>query len=259
MPEIRVTIDPCNPGQFYACCGIIEMCELAGATTLSYFAANQRLPRQAEFVLSSDKELTLAFLIGAVKEATYSSLERVGSDNPPNKDSIAPARAEILGRTIDLDWWLDEFQAKAKQLKCWAGQVTTRKLLTELPRLLTSENCSFDADAFTSTRFGLDPRSAWVALNLGYSPNEQGQESRSYPVVEMLAAFGLQGFRPKGDRAGGFEYWLWHDPLPIAVARCACTEAWDGLNASRYRFELGERGSYKFFSFAEPILSRSIV
>lgn len=258
MHEIRVRVDPCNPGQFYSCCGIVELCELAGATTLSHFLVNPKLPRLAEFVVGSDIEISLSSLVDAIKAASFTMLERPGAENPPDKDSVAPARAELLGESIQLDWWLDDFQSKATQLKCWAGQVTTRKLFTELPRLLPSTAASFDSDAFTSTRFGIDPRSAWVALNLGYSPNEQGEESKSYPVVELLAAFGLQGFRPSGDRNRGFEYCLWHEPLPMIVARCGCAEAWDGLKASQYRFKLGERGSYKFFCFAEPNLSRSI-
>ena len=34
MPELRIPFDPCNPGQFYACCGLIELFELSGAQTL---------------------------------------------------------------------------------------------------------------------------------------------------------------------------------------------------------------------------------
>lgn len=252
MPELRISLDPCNPGQFYACCGLTELFDMAGAHVLSRFQVDHRRPRFAEFVLTSNSELDLNCIVKSIREAGFVTLPRKSADKPPQRDSIAPASVLIFNKNVDLDWWLDHFHERARSLKCWAGQVTTHKLLSELPKLLPPTNISFDADGFTSTRFGIDPRSAWMARNLGYSPNEQGQESRTYPVVEMLAAFGLQGFRPRGDRKNGFRYALWLTPLPSKIARTASAQPWDGLQASQYKFELGERGSYKFFCFATP-------
>ncbi|MGB6134689.1 MAG: hypothetical protein WBG54_23125 [Acidobacteriaceae bacterium] len=251
MPELRVAIDPCNPGQFYACCGLIELLDLAGTYTLSRFYMDRYHPREAEFVVESERGLDLDFIASAIKQATFTP---ASVDKPPYKDSIAPVSVSVLNHDLDLDWWLNEFRDQATPLKCWAGQVTTQKLTSELPKLLPTAGVSFDGDGFTSTRFGIDPRSAWVALDLGYSPNEQGQESRTYPIVELLAAFGLQGFRPTGSRAQGFTYALWLEPLPRIVARSAGVRPWEGLPAAQYGFKLGVRGSYKFFCFANPIL-----
>jgi CRISPR-associated protein Csx14 len=258
MPELRIPLDPCNPGQFYACCGLIELFELSGTQTLSKFVVNWRRPREATFVLASDTALELGAIAKAVREARYRSLPRPeAKDKKPETDSIAPVQVTIFGREIVLDWWLEWFRQRARQLKCWAGQVTTRKLICILPALLAGGDLSFDEGVLTTTRFGIDPRSAWVALNLGYSPNEQGQESRTYPVVEMLGAFGLQGFRPAGSRAEGFTYHLWLSPLPRVVVRSVCARSWPGCESAAYRFSLGVRGSYKYFSFAEPITSSS--
>jgi CRISPR-associated protein Csx14 len=253
MPELSISIDPCNPGLFYACCGVIELFELSGADTRSQFRFDHHYPRTAEFVLASDSELDLGSLVKAIRDSNFSPYARRSADKPPEKDSIAPVSASIFGKKFDLDWWLDEFHDRATSLKCWAGQVTTQKLFSELPKLLGSDSVSFDADGYTSTRFGVDPRAAWVSLDLGYSPNEQGQQSRTYPVVELFAAFGLQGFRPAGDRSKGFRYSLWRSPLPRIVARTASAQPWEGLEAVQYEFQLGGRGSYKFFCFANPI------
>lgn len=247
---------PVIPGSFYACCGLIELFELSGAQTLSNFEVNWRRPREATFVLASDISLDLGTIATAVREASYKPLPRPeAEDKTPETDAIAPVRVAIFGREIALDWWLECFHHKARQLKCWAGQVTTQKLVCVLPALLAGEGLSLDNGVLTTTRFGIDPRSAWVALNLGYSPNEQGQESRTYPVVEMLGAFGLQGFRPAGNRAEGFTYHLWLSPLPRAVARSVCARPWPGCESAPYGFSLGVRGSYKYFSFAEPVTS----
>jgi CRISPR-associated protein Csx14 len=253
MAELRIPLDPCNPGQFYACCGLIELFDLAGAKTVSKFEVDWRRPRQAEFVLSGDAPLDLSSIAKAIREAKYEPLARPeAEDKTPDKDSVAPALVSILGTEFYLDWWLDHFHQKASWFKCWAGQVTTQKLISMLPGMVPTDNLSFDEGVLTTTRFGIDPRSAWVALNLGYSPNEQGQESSTYPVVEILAAFGLQGFRPAGTRSDGFTYHLWLTPLPRRVARTVCAKPWTGLDSAAYRFELGVRGSYKYFSFAEP-------
>jgi CRISPR-associated protein Csx14 len=248
MPELRFTIDPCNPGQFYACCGLFELLDIAGIDTQAQFYLDGRQPRKAEFVVRGDGDLSLDWIARAIKEAKFTP---AGVDQPPFKDSITPVSVSIFGLHLALDWWLNEFHDSSTQLKCWAGQVTTSKLTSELPKLLPMSAVSFGADAFTSTRFGVDPRSAWVALDLGYSPNQQGQDSRTYPMVELLAAFGLQGFRPYGNRSQGFTYALWLEPLPCTVARTAAVQPWDGLPAALFQFQLGGRGSYKFFSFAE--------
>lgn len=255
MAELRISFDPRNPGQFYACCGLIELFEIAGKSTRSQFSTDSRKPHFAELIVKSDSELDLTSVINETRQAVYRPLRRDKADKEPEKDSIAPASVSIFGREFVLDWWLDEFHSRAVSLKCWAGQMTTQKLISEIPKLLPATEPSFTSSAFTSTRFGVDPQSAWVTLDLGYSPNEQGEESRGYPVVEMLAAFGLQGFRPAGNRSNGFEYALWLSELPLAVARTAAAKPWDGLAAARFRFALGERGSYKVFCFAEPILS----
>jgi CRISPR-associated protein Csx14 len=256
MHELNISFDPCNPGQFFACCGLIELFDLNGAKTLSNFKVNWRHPRTAEFVLTSEFELDVDSIAHTIKAAKYEPLPRPDSENKtPDKDSIAPACVTIFGNHFMLDWWLDWFHHKPRSLKCWAGQVTTQKLISILPSMVPNDGLSFDDGVLTTTRFGIDPRSAWVALNLGYSPNEQGQESRTYPVIEMLGTFGLQGFRPAGTRAKGFTYHLWLSPLPRIVARSVCARPWSGLDSTAYRFSLGERGSYKYFSFAEPYIS----
>jgi CRISPR-associated protein Csx14 len=256
MPELRISLDPCNPGQFFACCGLIELFDLNGAKAFSKFEVNWRSPRTAEFVLTSESDLDLGSIARAIRDAKYEPLHRSGAEGrPPDKDSIAPAQVSIFGKRFMLDWWLEWFHHKPRSLKCWAGQVTTQKLISILPAMVPNDGLSFDDGVLTTTRFGIDPRSAWVALNLGYSPNEQGQESSTYPVIEMLGAFGLQGFRPAGSRAEGFTYHLWLSPLPRIVARSICAKPWSGLASTAYRFSLGERGSYKYFSFAEPHMS----
>ena len=125
MPKLRISLDPCNPGQFYACCGLIELFELNGSRTLSNFEVNWRHPREAEFVLASELELDLHSIANAIREAKYEPLPRPGSEGkPPDKDSIAPAQVSIYGKSFTLDWWLESFHHKPRSLKCWRDSNT---------------------------------------------------------------------------------------------------------------------------------------
>jgi CRISPR-associated protein Csx14 len=45
--------------------------------------------------------------------------------------------------------------------------------------------------------FNFDARCAWTPLDAGYSPDEQDQKVFGSPVVELLAACGLEHARPK--------------------------------------------------------------
>ena len=247
MAEVRIPMDPLNPGQFFACCGLWELFDLCGAGALAHFEVDERRPRQAQFVLTSDAELSLAATVGALREAKVEPCL-----HPHGEKSIAPIRIGVGGNVLELGGWLDRFNEKAGGLKCWAGQQTSLSIATELVRLLpaNADEALLNYTAMTTTRFGVDPRSAWNAADVGYSPNEHQQESATFPAVEMLAAVGLGGFRPER-RKREYAYALWPEPLPLAVGRLAFCVPWDWLRAHSYRFRLGKRGNYKVFGFSQ--------
>ena len=104
-----------------------------------------------------------------------------------------------------------------------------------------------------SGRFGLDPRSAWNALDFGSSPNTQNRDAYTYPAAEMLAAIGLQGFRPTANGRRSFSYRMWEQPLPLVPARAAVAGALICVSRE-YAFEVKRRsGSYRCFTLAQPI------
>lgn len=245
MPDpLIIPIDPCNPCQFLACCGLLELIGERADGVLSHFEINQRLPRRAEFHLSDDYRAELAQSLSRLRSARIQKLE-------------GPEKAEaIRWGELELDWWLDEFRQEPSEFKMWAGQQTSLNLFTVLQKLFadgTGELAKlFDTPSMTTARFNLDPRSAWLPIDLGYSPNEQRVKSSvTYPAAELLAAVGLQGFRPTGSRRTGFRYALWRAPLPRAVCRLACSEPWPGLPVAIYSFGIEARGQQKCFTFAQ--------
>ena len=236
-------MDPWNPGQFYACCGLVEL-----LNTESHFALDKARPRRAEFIMESDADLDLNHVLHDLRNANYTF-------DPVGEKSVWPVSIDFHGRKIQLDWWLDVFYEKTHHLKCWAGQVTTGKLIEELREGLNAEGTEglFLRSKMMKSKFGIDPRSAWNSLGVGFSPNEHGQDSATFPAVEFLGAIGLQGFRPDVKKRDSVNYFLWQDNLPRLVARRAARAPWDGLAGAAYCFEIAKRGqSYKFFNFGKP-------
>jgi CRISPR-associated protein Csx14 len=247
VSDLRISLDPLNPGQFFACCGLFELIHLEERGALARFDVDASRPRTAEFLVETS--LDLKTMLGRLRTAK--------AEFPDGKieAAIRPAAIPYNGCALTLDWWLDEFREKAVNLKCWAGQVTTGNLFSELLPLLGEEGSGLDLftrPAMTKAKFGVDPRSAWNTLDFGFSPNEQGKDAATFPAVEILAAIGLQDFRPKVERRKGIFYSLWQNPLPAPVARLAFRSPWPGLSYRGFSFEIAKRGqSYKYFTFAK--------
>lgn len=269
MPDICINLDPCNPGQFYACCGLIELFGLQGIQGRSHFEVDGLLPHKATFVIASEAEVDTVKMVAALADATCEAVQRsvrksgkqisTEASEQAAKDSTAPVAVYLEAQKVTLDWWMNEFWDESSHLKLWAGNQSSLQIFAKFCRLLPKEidpERLFEFSTMAQGPFGVDPRSAWNALDLGSSLNEQKNKAvRVYPAVEVLAAIGLQGFRPKGSRKTGLGYCLWLSLLPAAVARTACMQPWDGLPNAAYAFRLEGRGSYKYFSFAERAIS----
>jgi CRISPR-associated protein Csx14 len=247
VSELCVRMDPLNPGQFFACCGLWELISLDKSGTLARFELEPQLPRVAKFIV--DNSLDLRELLGRLRSA-----------QPEFPDGhieakVRPAVIPYNGTRMVLDWWLNEFRDKATKLKCWAGQVTTENLFSELLPLL-DEDCSgedlFERPHMTKSKFGVDPRSAWNPRDFGFSPDKHKRDVATFPGVEILAAIGLQGFRPNAQDRNTVAFCIWQAPISVSVARLAFHAPWNGLPHRRYAFSLYPRGSYKYFTFARP-------
>lgn len=260
MNELRIPIDPLNPGHFYACCGLLELLEPAHEWLESRFESTARMPRRSEFLLRSEAPIDLKAALEAVRLAEYKA--QPGAEGEVDGAAILPVLARLPGREVVLDWWLHEFRDKATNLKCWAGQMTSQRLFDELPQYVDSDlnpNELFTSARAVSSRFGVDPRSSWNTLDAGYSLNEQGQDALAFPVVELLAAFGLQRFRPASRNRDCVPYALWGEWLHQSVAGLAANQPWIGLEARQYEFKIAMRGqSYKYFTFGEPSRNQNL-
>ncbi len=242
MPEHRVPIDPRNPGLFFACCGLFEIAELLAAGGEAWFEDGGKL-----FCLESEAGLP----------PPRPEIEPNTDEGNRYDKTTEPLTLRFGGQALRLNWWLNSTETDKSPLKTWGGQQTPRRVLEETLALLveyaTVEEL-FPASSFTTSRFGVDARSAWEPIDLGYSPNDTARkEALTYPWVELLAVVGLQGFRPSGRRRE-LEYAVWLDALPLAPARAACAAPWEGLATQGFAFEVLSRGQgYKTFAFAKGV------
>jgi CRISPR-associated protein Csx14 len=248
--DLKVRIDPLNPGQFFACCGLLAMLEGAGINAASRFETSPDSARRAHFVVAANGG-DVPTALDDLRQSTVDAAEKDVEVEP----TIEPVAIRTATQFWRLDWWLTEFGDASTELKCWAGQVKSLALISELFHLVNPNaelESLFDFAVMTKAKFGIDPRSAWNALDFGYSPDKHGKDAATYPMVEALGCLGLQSFRPTVLKGRKVRYALWMQQLPCSVARLAAFMPWSGLDHRSYEFSIDKRGqSYKFFSFSK--------
>src|SRR5947207_1576486 len=116
---MRVRVDVRNPGQYYACCGLLEL-------------AHRTYPRRvegcfedAEFQIAAPEDASISRLIGSLAASD------LRADHEQAKKPLRRVRIETF--TIALDWWIDSRGDKTP-LKLWAGQQTSLGIIEQLQR-----------------------------------------------------------------------------------------------------------------------------
>ncbi|MYD70729.1 MAG: hypothetical protein F4W89_08305 [Acidobacteria bacterium] len=98
--------------------------------------------------------------------------------------------------------------------------------------------------------FNLDPRGGWTALDAGYSPNDHHHRVEGSPVLEVLAAWGLEHARPDEFGTRRVLYAAWQGTMPPILARAAISGKLDTLPQRRFSFKLKMTGKNKIVTFA---------
>ncbi len=105
--------------------------------------------------------------------------------------------------------------------------------------------------------FNMDPRGGWIAIDAGYSPNRHKEQGvAASPVVEILAAIGLEHARPCELGKRQVRYAAWGEPVPPLLARAALGGAKVGVAITTFLFELAMTGKNKVVTFAVEETSR---
>lgn len=251
-------VNPANPGQFLACCGLLDLADrwwLGGAT--GWFADGQFHVR-ARSVSKGPLPHPARVLAQCKAEPVKKLADSAGAEI---RDIISPLKLtppEGFAPPIQLDAWLDWGLDKdiplwkGNRWQLWAGQQTPQRIWEPLILALRDQLAHMENDQLAellharvmlSGRFGFDPGAAWNPVDVGFSPNEQKLRVASSPATELLAAVGLQRFRLKRDRSG-FNYTIWTEPLSPLAASLAATRITNRPGETRFRGLFLDRGQY---------------
>jgi CRISPR-associated protein Csb3 len=170
-----------------------------------------------------------------------------------------PLRLEHDGRRLDITHWCDG--SSRNSFKLFAGQqrsnVIAQQMIDAIRTLWSNDNGRLLDDPFGlivplgGSSFKFDPRKSWTGIDAGYSPDEQAHDVQASPIVEMLAAVGLEHARPEEFGIRNVRYGIWGIPLPPLLARPALSGASIVVPMRVFRFTLDLAGKNKIVTFAQ--------
>lgn len=255
---IQVNVDPTNPGQFFACCGLLELADRLWGEAKGWF-------EQQQFCISTGGELS--DLIRAFTQAHMSQVD-------PDDDKSSPIEIGQPFRSLRLDWWQDH-RSGGKELKVWAGSMECVRI-TRAMRNALSHSRFHDCRLFDVGVVVLDPikvkkkekkaepfyfdarrGSNAHSRDVGFSPNDLKMTTTAFPAVEILCLVGLQRALPTPtDQRGFFEYHTWSSPIPTSLVPASVCGLLPVPGRRGFRFEnwyrTGQR-QLKAFRSAIPI------
>jgi CRISPR-associated protein Csb3 len=266
-PNITVNVDVTNPGQFLACCGLLELayrlCPGAEAWfegSAFHVADSMPLDRVLEQLakaeirssLSTEELRSLGTLLSKEKDA-LTEIERIEKTRLQRMWRIERLRlSNPFG--IWLDWWRDH-RGERTELKTWAAKQMVAEMTDqmfsivrqEIPHQSASERELFFESNDDSLPFNFDSDLCRTgnARDAGFSADTLGLKSSYRPLLELLAFIALQRFQPASVSDGQlFIYCTWGVPLPPPVAAAAASGAISVPLQRRYGFALFNRTKY---------------
>lgn len=255
-PTFCVNVDLTNPGQFFACCGLLELADRLWGEAEGWFKAG-------EFRVSTGGGLPE--LVDRVSHAPLIQIDR--EDN-----TASPLEIGSPFRTLRLDWWLDEY-AGGKELKVWAGSMESVRIARAMQHAMRADRfhqpglfdvgvIAYDPDNLAKKvePFYFDARRAPNAhsRDVGFSPNDLQLTTTAFPAVEFFCLVGLQRGLPARIEPRVFRYAEWTRPLPPPLLPAAICRLLPGCEGRVYRFENWYRTGqkkHKAFRPATPVTS----
>jgi CRISPR-associated protein Csx14 len=286
-PNITIPVDLTNPGQFFACCGLLELASRIDGNAEACFEERQFVVR------TSATDVLLKFFHCAIAvDTSYKATDPDEQENEDHDDED-PEDAK-RGRTFPmrllepfdllLNWWTDK-DAQGQKLKLWtAGQRVTdllnghykkkkqrgrkgapdkiirvytpstrehfAKVVADHPNDWLQKAVPIDAPA----AFSFDSRlSRNNALDLGHF---SGGTLAFSPAVDVLSLIGLQRCRPETvETWNRNRYCTWSEFIPVTIAPLAVLGRIPSLIDLCFEFPVKARdsqGRFKLFGHAQP-------
>ncbi|MCY4277664.1 MAG: type I-U CRISPR-associated protein Cas8c [Gammaproteobacteria bacterium] len=230
MAESIIPVDLLNPGQVFACLGIMEAAEVLLGEVQGAFDWDDGSEARFLIVAAGSEppiERVMRFLeeaeviARAPAEADFldkwnenwgkePQTNTVGTPFPsPNPDKPAKLPAVLRddsGFELTIDYWADS--TKRDDVKFWAGSrgkpgvAIVREALDSVRGMIRQmSNNPFAIEAKQTISLRFDWRRDYIPVQDGFSPNNHRTERVpismvGFPVVEVLAAFGMTNARP---------------------------------------------------------------
>jgi CRISPR-associated protein Csx14 len=251
-PSFSVNVDVTNPGQFFACCGLLELAHRLWAGAEGWFS-------NGRFLLLSHNGPDVP-PVDLLKPLLDCDVELVSEGTPDSKNAPLELGPPISTR---LDWWLND-DGRPNLFKTWAANATSKQMfckwrdpLKQSMRTLTDDpGAMLQVNTRLQGSYGFDSELGWDALTVGFSLNEHAglKELPTRPVVELVGAIGLQRFFPILNRKQReVSYSTWGAPLLAPVARVAAIGQIQITGRRRLRTRFVSRGSLKGLDTATVI------
>jgi CRISPR-associated protein Csb3 len=231
MAEASIPVDLFNPGQVFACLGIMETADRILGGTEGCFDWRESMTHF--FISAHGSESPITVVLNFLMETKVSALVPKGStlstetwdlpiliaeqDAPfPLTEPDTPARLPaVLRRGNDLvmiDHWADQTNRDA--VKFWAGSggypgaALARDIIEQIRDISESDrNNPFAVSRPQSSSFRFDWRRDYIPIDAGFSLNKHGNITpMGFPLVEIFAAIGLSHARPKREKKLRYTY-----------------------------------------------------
>lgn len=291
---ITIPVNLTNPGQFFACCGLLELADRVWPGTKGLFEgssfsllskkdvtvdrATGLLDSLAQCVLTNTMTTQQISRLDELSAMTGSAREK-SPDLAQERKSLEKLRREepILLHApfhLRLDWFQDG-NAGGSRFKTWAGQQSVLDIASSMKKAIEAPDWRTRApDEWFSKavrgcglpfNFDSDLGGQGSALDIGFSFDPLAAsaatriESSARPCLEFLAFIGLQRFRPRQlMNDNRYLYCTWNQPLPPELAAPAACGMLPLADASLFEFRLLYRTKYlKSFLPAIPYLGGS--
>ncbi len=228
MAESKIPVDLFNPGQVFACLGLVEIADVLMGDTEGGFDRSDFPATRFCLRTAGDKdpvESALRFLkdakIKVLEPSNWTSesqkkwknkwvVERErGQENVfpfpnPTKPATLPIELSADNIKICVDYWGDE--TRRDKAKFWSGMCgypgamlahdAQQLILSHWKEVAVDEPFAFSTPQ--SNSFGFDCRRSYIQIDVGFTPKKQEKKISiiGYPVVELLAAIGMRYARP---------------------------------------------------------------
>ena len=272
VPTISVPVDVTNPGQFFACCGLLELASRVDEEAEGWFTDGRfRLtstPRFGDLIerlrhTIVDNTMTPAEKARLDELSKLTKRQRELTDGGEEEKRALESRRRELpivltgGVSLFIDWFTDEF-AGGSRFKTWAGQQSVLDIARAMHKAFSGAPMADESNLWDGVRgiglpffFDSDLGGQGSALDIGFSFDPLREkpitriEEMSRPALELLAFIGLQRFRPREVTGKNrFIYVAWPSPLPVLVAAGAVCQAFVRPDGQVYEFRLLYRTRY---------------